>query len=79
MYYMMEEGMNFVGAAKVLGNVPCVRCGYGNECDTSGLRMIFGPEATVESVGINRYEEQPEAVKDAKELGQKIAKALNSE
>jgi multimeric flavodoxin WrbA len=79
MYYMMEEGMNFVGAAKILGNVPCVRCGCDKECDTSGLRMIYGSGATVESVGINRYEEQPEAVKEAKELGQKIAKTLNSE
>ncbi|WP_406661626.1 flavodoxin family protein [Methanolobus sp. ZRKC3] len=79
MFYMMEESMNFIGGVKVLGNVPCVSCGYGNECDTSGLRMIFGPEATVESVGINRFEDQPEAVKGAKELGQKIAKALSSE
>ncbi len=79
MYYMMEEGMNIVGSVKVLGNVPCVRCGHGDDCDMTGIKMMYGPDATVESVGINRFEDQPEAVKGAKELGQKIAEALSSE
>lgn len=58
MFYMMEEGMNFVVAVKILGNVPCIKCGYGNECKTSGIKMIFGNEATVQSVGVNKFEEQ---------------------
>ncbi len=77
-YYMMEEGMDIVGSVKVLGNVPCVRCNYGDECDVSGLKMMFGPDATKESVGINRFEDQPEAVDAAKELGKKIAESLKS-
>lgn len=77
-YYMMEEGMEIVGAVKVLGNVPCIKCGYGDDCDTSGIKMIFGPEATLDSTGIRRFEDQPEAVKDATELGRKIAEALRS-
>lgn len=75
-YYMMEEGMEPAGGVKVQGNVPCVRCGYGDDCETSGLSMIFGPEATVESVGINDFEEQPQAVEAAKEMGRNIAKKL---
>lgn len=77
-YYMMEEGMNMVGSVKVLGNVPCVRCKYGDDCDLTGIKMMFGPEATKDSVGINRCEDQPEAVAAAKELGQKIAEQLKS-
>lgn len=76
MYYMMEEGMNLIGSVKVLGNVPCIKCGEREKCDTSGLKMMFGPEATAESVGVNRFEDQAEAVRDAKELGRKIAQAL---
>ena len=75
-FAMMEEGMNFVGAVKVLGNVPCVRCKFGDECKMSGVTMLYGPEATKDSVGINVFEEQPDAVKAATELGQKIADAL---
>ena len=76
MFYMMEEGMNFVGAVKILGNVPCIKCGYGNECKMTGVKMIYGPNATVESVGINKFEEQMDALNAAGELGRKIAKAL---
>ncbi|MFP4654582.1 MAG: flavodoxin family protein [Methanohalobium sp.] len=76
MYYMMEEGMNFVGSAKILGNLPCIKCGYGDECDLTGIKMMYGTDATVESVGVNRFGDQPEAVEAAKTLGQRIAEAL---
>ncbi|MDY0385719.1 MAG: flavodoxin family protein [Methanolobus sp.] len=75
-YYFMEEGMEAVGSVSILGNNPCVRCKYGDDCDMSGIKMMFGPEATKASVGINRFEDQPEAVAAAKELGQKIAEKL---
>lgn len=75
-FYMMEEGMTFVGAVKVLGNVPCVRCGLGDECRMSGIKMMGGPEATVDSVGIKRFEQQPMQVDEAKKLGRAIAEAL---
>ncbi|WP_406670048.1 flavodoxin family protein [Methanolobus sp. ZRKC4] len=77
-YYMMEEGMEIMGSVKTLGNVPCVKCKYGDDCDMTGIKMMFGPDATKESVGISRFEDQPEAVKAAKELGGKIAEKLNS-
>lgn len=77
-YYMMEEGMESVGSVRVLGNNPCVRCKFGDECDMSGIKMMFGPEATKATVGINKFEDQPEAVAAAKELGQMIAEKLKS-
>src|SRR3990170_317946 len=40
MFYMMEEGMRFVGALKLQGNVPCIRCGFGDECKMSGIKML---------------------------------------
>jgi hypothetical protein len=75
---MMEEGMNFVGAVKIQGNVPCVKCVYGDECKMSGIPMLHGPDATVDSVGIKAFEEQPIAVEAARELGHKIAEALKA-
>ncbi|RNI13854.1 flavodoxin family protein [Methanohalophilus sp. RSK] len=77
-YYMMEEGMEAVGSVRILGNNPCVRCRFGDECDMSGIKMTFGPDATKESVGINKFEDQPEAVNAAKELGKNIAEYLKS-
>jgi multimeric flavodoxin WrbA len=75
-FYMMEEGMSFVGALKVRGNVPCVRCGRDQDCAVSGLKMLFGPDATVESVGINSCGDNPELLQQAQALGQQLAAAL---
>ncbi len=76
MFYMLEEGMNFVGSVKVIGNVPCIKCGYGNDCKTSGIKMIFGKEATMQSVGVNKFENQSDAFETAQKLGKKIAAVL---
>jgi multimeric flavodoxin WrbA len=75
-FYMMEEGMNFVGAVKIQGNVPCVKCGSGDECKMSGIKMLYGENATVNSVGIKTFEDQSIAIEAATELGRKIAQAL---
>ena len=75
-FYMMEEGMNFVGAVKIQGNVPCVKCVFGDECRMSAITMLYGPDATADSVGIKSFEKEPLAVEQASELGQKIAEVL---
>jgi multimeric flavodoxin WrbA len=76
-FYMMEEGMNFVGSVRVLGNVPCIRCGHGDDCVMSAIKMMFGPTATVDTVGKNCFDEQPQTIKAAEELGRKIAENLS--
>lgn len=76
-FAMMEEGMNFIGTVTIQGNVPCVKCGRGDECKMTGITMLYGPEATVDSVGIKSFEEQPVTVEAAKELGRKIGEALD--
>ena len=76
MFSMMEEGMQFVGSLKVQGTIPCVRCGFGDKCKMSGIKMLYGPMATVDSVGVKPFEEQPIIVEGAHELGRKIAEAL---
>jgi multimeric flavodoxin WrbA len=75
-FYMMEEGMLFVGALKLQGNVPCVRCGFGDRCTMSGISMLYGPMATVDSVGIKQFEQQSIQIEGARELGAKITEAI---
>ena len=77
-FYMMEEGMQFMGAAKVVGNVPCIRCGQEDECEVSGLKMLFGPEATVDSVGVHAFCDQSAAMETAREVGAKIGAAVKA-
>ena len=76
MFYMMEEGMNFLGSVRISGNVPCIKCGKGDECEMSGVKMLYGSIATVDSIGIATFEQQSDAVKAAKELGRKIMQEL---
>lgn len=78
MFYMMEEGMNFLGALSLQGNVPCVKCGFGDECRMSGIKLLHGPQATVDSVGVTSFERQPLSLDGARELGIKIAQALQN-
>jgi len=75
-FWMMEEGITNLGSMVVLGNVPCVRCGHGDECSFSGIKMIHGPEATVESVGISGIEGNASLLEQAKQLGEKIRDAV---
>ncbi len=71
--FMMEEGMNFVGAVSILGNVPCIKCGDEGQCRMSGLKMIHGPDATMASVGINALENDPATVALLQRLGEDLA------
>lgn len=76
-FYMMEEGMDFLGAVRVEGNVPCIKCGHGDECRMTGITMLYGPGATVESVGVQSFAAQQQAIQAATELGKAIAAKLN--
>lgn len=74
--YMMEEGMNFIGGVSLLGNVPCVHCGQDGQCQMSGLKMIYGKDATLESVGINDFENDLEKVAELRQLGEAIGNSF---
>ena len=76
--WMMTEGIQSVGSLVILGNVPCIRCGHGDECEASGIKMLSGPEATVESVGVRTVEGDASLVEAAKGLGQSIGEAVRA-
>jgi multimeric flavodoxin WrbA len=74
--WMVEEEMVNVGSMVILGNPPCIRCGYGDQCDFSGVKMLHGPDATVASLGVRRFEDAEPLVNGARELGAKIRAAV---
>lgn len=75
-FWMMEEGITNLGSMVLLGNVPCVRCGYGDQCSLSGIKMIHGPDATVASVGIHSFEDEQRVLQAAQGLAEKIRRAV---
>ena len=68
--------MDFVGEVRVKGNVPCIKCGRGDECKMTAVKMLYGPDATVESAGVQIFEDQPEVLEAAVNLGKSIAEKL---
>ena len=74
--WMAEEGVLDVGSMVVLGNVPCIRCGHGDQCPVSGVQLMHGAEATVASIGIQSLEGDPLAVDNAKQLGRRLRRAV---
>lgn len=75
-FWMMEEGMTDLGSMVILGNVPCIRCGYGDTCEMSGIKMLEGPAATVASVGARRFEESDALLSAGDTLAAKIRAAV---
>jgi multimeric flavodoxin WrbA len=78
-FWMMEEGITDLGSMVVMGNVPCIRCGHGDDCPVSGVKMLHGPDATVASIGVNTLENDPLALDAAKQLADKIRQAVQAE
>jgi multimeric flavodoxin WrbA len=74
--WMTEEGILDIGSMVVLGNVPCIRCGHGDDCPVSGIQLIHGAEATVASVGVQSLEDDPLAMENAKQLGEDLRRAV---
>ena len=77
-FWMMEEGMNNLGTMVLIGNVPCIRCGYGDQCEMSGVKMLHGPAATVQSVGVQKFSLQQTVQQQAKELGERLRQAAGA-
>jgi len=75
-FWMMEEGIANLGSMVLLGNVPCIRCGYGDDCKMSGVEMIHGSEASVASVGVREFEDDESLLATARQLAQKIRESV---
>ncbi len=77
-FWMMEEGMKNVGTIVIRGNVPCIRCGHGDDCELSGIKMLFGPDATVNSVGVKRFEDDASLQEKARDIAEEIKKSVQA-
>lgn len=75
-FWMTEEQMVDLGSMVVLGNMPCIRCGFGDDCELSGVRMIGGADATVASVGVKSLESDCSLIEVAMELGARLREAV---
>ena len=72
------ERMDLVGQLTIQGTVPCLTCGKGDECEMSGLKMLYGSDAMTSDYGYSRVEDQEEVWEEAKQIGRLIGKRLKN-
>ncbi len=73
------EQMELMGQLMVQGNLPCLTCGKGDDCEMSGVGMMYGPDARVSDYSYSRVEDQTEGWEEAILIGHRIAKRLDSD
>ncbi len=75
------ERMDLVGQLAVQGNLPCLTCGEGDECEMSGLKLLYGPDAKTSDYGYSRVEDQnkvwEEAIRIGRLMGERIQTTIN--
>jgi hypothetical protein len=72
------ERMDLVGQLTVQGNLPCLTCGEGDECEMSGLKVMYGPNAKTSDFRYLRVEDQNEVWEEATRIGRLIGERLGT-
>lgn len=72
------ERMDLVGQLTVQGNLPCLTCGEGDECEMSGLKVLYGPDAKTSDHGYSRVEDQKEVLEEAIRIGRLIGERIQT-
>ncbi len=70
------ERMDLIGQLKIQGNLPCLTCGEGDECEMSGVKVLYGPDAKTSNYGYTRVEDQEKVWEAAVEIGHLISERL---
>ena len=63
------ERMELVGQLTIQGNIPCLTCGKGDDCEMSAVPKAFGPDAKTSDYGYSRVEDQKDVWREAIRIG----------
>jgi hypothetical protein len=66
------ERMELVGQLTVHGNLPCLTCGEGDECEMSAVKIMFGRDARTSDFDYVRVEDQRDVWDGAARIGRLI-------
>ncbi|SPF53591.1 Flavin reductase [Candidatus Desulfosporosinus infrequens] len=75
------EKMYHVAELSIVGNVPCLTCGYGDGCKNSGIPHLFTEEIKASAAHCVAVENQPvwdKATQTGKLIGQYINREIDS-
>ncbi len=72
------ERMELVGQLSIQGNLPCLTCGQGDDCQMSAVQLLYGPDARTSEISYNRVEDQEAVWAAAARLGGLIGERLQN-
>ncbi len=72
------ERMELVGQVMIKGNIPCLTCGAGDDCEMSGMRKRYGPDARSADYPYVRVEDQEEVWEEAMRIGRLIGERVRT-
>ncbi len=71
------ENMDLIGQLTIQGNIPCVFCGKGDECETSAFKMgMFDPGTKASDIKYAKVEDQNEVWEEAIQIGRLMGERL---
>jgi len=72
------ERMELIGQVMVKGNLPCLTCGAGDDCEMSGVKRRYGPDARASDCPYVRVEDQKEVWEEAMRIGRLIGERVRT-
>ncbi len=72
------ERMELIGQVMVKGNIPCLTCGVGDDCQMSGIKKRYGPDAKASDYTYTRVEDQKEVWEEAMRIGRLIGERVRT-
>ncbi len=72
------ERMELIGQVMVKGNLPCLTCSVGDECEMSGIKRRYGPDARSSDCSYVRVEDQKEVWEEAIKIGRLIGERIRT-
>jgi multimeric flavodoxin WrbA len=70
------EHMDLVGQLTVQGNLPCLTCGEGDECEMSAVKIMYGLDAKTSDFEYAKVEDQKEVWEEASRVGRLIGERI---
>ncbi len=71
------ERMEITGQISVQGNLPCLTCGRGDDCQMSAVELMYGQGARTLDVDCSRAEDQEEVWQSAHRIGRLIGSKVH--
>ena len=72
------DRMKIVGHVTLKGNVPCLTCGHGNNCEMSGVPFLHGKNAQANNEKCVDIQDQPKTWSKLQQLGKQLAKVVST-